>query len=53
LQLVVAGLTNREIGQRLVISEVTARNHVSSILDKLGLARRAQVAVYAVRQGLV
>jgi len=53
LGLIARGLTNRQIAEALVISEHTARNHVSSILDKLGLSRRAEAAVYAVRLGLL
>jgi DNA-binding NarL/FixJ family response regulator len=51
LALLAAGLSNREIAQRLSISERTARTHVSSILDKLGLRSRTQAALYAVQQG--
>ena len=47
-----AGLSNREIASRLSISERTARTHVSSILDKLGLRSRTQAALYAIQQGL-
>jgi two-component system, NarL family, response regulator DevR len=47
---VVAGLaegkTNREIGEVLFLSEKTVKNYVSRILDKLGLARRAEAAAY-------
>lgn len=42
--LVADGLSNREIARRLVITERTAENHVSHIMDKLGLASRTQVA---------
>lgn len=52
LVLLAAGLSNREVASRLVISERTARTHVSSILDKLGLRSRTQAALYAVQQGL-
>jgi DNA-binding NarL/FixJ family response regulator len=52
LVLLAAGLSNREIASRLAISERTARTHVSSILDKLGLRSRTQAALYAVQQGL-
>jgi NarL family two-component system response regulator LiaR len=52
LRCVAQGLTNREIADRLVISERTVRNHVSSILDKLHLANRTQAALYALREGL-
>jgi DNA-binding NarL/FixJ family response regulator len=53
LALVAQGLTNREIATRLVISEVTARNHVSHVLEKLGLNRRAEAAALAARLGLL
>ncbi len=52
LVLVAAGLSNRELASRLSISERTARTHVSSILDKLGLRSRTQAALYAIQQGL-
>lgn len=50
--LVAEGCTNREIAERLVISEGTARVHVAHILDRLGLRSRAQIAVWAVETGL-
>ena len=53
LALIARGCTNREIATRLVISEKTAGHHVSHILDKLGLSRRSEAAVYAVRKRLV
>ncbi len=53
LALIARGLTNRQIAETLVISEHTARNHVTSILDKLGLSRRAEAAAYAARLGLL
>ncbi len=40
------GKTNREIGEGLFLSEKTVKNYVSRILDKLGLARRAEAAAY-------
>jgi non-specific serine/threonine protein kinase len=43
-QLIAAGLTNRQIGQALVITEKTAANHVQRVLDKLGLHSRGQLA---------
>jgi non-specific serine/threonine protein kinase len=46
--LIARGLTNRQIAERLVISERTADGHVANILGKLGLKTRAQVAVWAV-----
>lgn len=47
------GLNNREIGERLVISETTVKTHISSILSKLHLADRTQVALWAVREKLL
>jgi predicted ATPase/DNA-binding CsgD family transcriptional regulator len=49
-ELVAAGLTNRDIAERLVISKWTADNHVANILRKLKLARRAQVATWLAEQ---
>ncbi len=48
LSLIVEGLTNSQIGDRLGIGEKTVRNHVTNLLAKLGLSRRTQAAVYAV-----
>ena len=42
--LIAEGLTNRQIGERLVISERTVDNHVQRILNKLGATNRAQIA---------
>jgi len=53
LTLIAEGATNKEIAQKLVVSENTARNHVSHILGKLGFSRRSEAAAYAVRKGLV
>ena len=52
LALVAHGLSNKAIADRLVITERTARTHVSNILGKLGLASRTQAALYAVEHGL-
>ncbi len=49
LSLVTEGLTNREIAERMFLSEKTVRNYVSSILSKLDLSSRAEAAAYAVR----
>ncbi|HET7762858.1 MAG TPA: response regulator transcription factor [Phycicoccus sp.] len=51
LDLIVEGLTNGEIGERLEISEKTVRNHVTSVLAKLGFTTRTQAAVFMVRRG--
>jgi DNA-binding CsgD family transcriptional regulator len=46
------GLSNREVGRTLSISEHTAANHIRSILRKTGCANRTEAATYAHRQGL-
>jgi non-specific serine/threonine protein kinase len=51
--LIAQGLTNREIASRLVVAERTAEGHVQSILNKLGFNSRAQIAAWAVAQGLL
>ena len=53
LELVVQGLTNPEIAERLVISESTVKKHIHNILEKLHLNNRVEAAAYAVREGLV
>ena len=53
LRLVAAGCSNREIGERLYISQNTAANHVRAILQKTGCANRAEAAAYAVRHDLL
>ena len=52
LRLVAQGLSNDEVAEKLVVSERTVRTHVSHILDKLHLANRTQMALYAVREGI-
>jgi two-component system, NarL family, response regulator LiaR len=52
LGLIAAGLNNRQIADKLVISEKTVKTHVSSILGKLHVEDRTQAAVYALRHGL-
>jgi two-component system, NarL family, response regulator LiaR len=51
--LIARGLSNKRIALELEISEKTVKTHVSSILGKLGLTDRTQVALYAVREGWV
>ena len=52
LQLVSEGMSNKEIGTRLTITEGTVKNHVHNALEKLQLENRIQAAAYVVRQGL-
>jgi predicted ATPase/DNA-binding CsgD family transcriptional regulator len=51
--LVRQGLTNRQIADRLVVTERAAAAHVERILDKLGVGTRAQIAAWAAEQGLL
>jgi two-component system, NarL family, response regulator DevR len=51
--LIARGYTNKQIAEQLCISEKTARNHVSNILEKLALSRRSEAAAYAVEHKLV
>ena len=50
--LVCEGLKNKQIGERLFISEATVRNHLTSILSKLGVSDRFELALYSYRQHL-
>lgn len=51
ISLIAAGFSNKEITSRLNLSEGTVRNYISSILLKLGLRDRTQIAIWAVRNG--
>ena len=53
LRLIAEGLSNKQIGSRLNLTEGTVKGYVSQILAKLHLDDRTQIALYAVRQGLV
>ncbi len=53
LEMVVRGLTNKQIGNALQISENTARNHINSIIRKLDVSGRTEAATAAIQQGLV
>ena len=53
LRLVAQGLSNRQVGSELSISEHTAANHIRSILRKTGCANRTEAASYAHRHGLI
>lgn len=52
LELLVAGATNKEIAQKLVITQNTVKYHLKNVLHKLHLHNRAQVIAYALRHGL-
>ena len=53
LKLVATGLFNKEIGERLEISERTVKNHLSNIFKKIDCTDRTQAAVFCIRNGLV
>jgi two-component system nitrate/nitrite response regulator NarL len=53
LLLVAKGLTNKQIGQKLFIAENTVKNHIKSLLGKLEVENRVQLASYAMKNGLV
>ena len=53
LRLLAVGLSNREIGGRLVISEATVKFHVRNLRDKLDVRRRTEIVYTATRQGIV
>jgi DNA-binding NarL/FixJ family response regulator len=50
---VAAGMSNKEIAQKLVYSEKTVKNYLSIIFQKLGIRDRTQAAIFAFRQGLI
>ncbi len=52
LDQIARGLTNREIAEKMVISEKTVKTHVSNLLDKLGLEDRTRAAIWALKHGL-
>ena len=49
---VLEGASNRDIGQKLGLSEQTVKNHLSHIFDKLGVSNRLELALYAVHHRL-
>lgn len=52
ITLIGEGLRNKQIAERLFISETTVRHHLTSIFDKLGVADRLELVIYAYRHGL-
>lgn len=52
-RLMTAGLSNRQIAEKLCLGERTVKFHVSNIFDKLGLSSRSEVVLWGVRHGLV
>ncbi len=52
LNYIAGGLTNREIAEKMVISEKTVKTHVSNVLDKLELEDRTRAAIWALKHGL-
>ncbi len=50
--LISEGLRNKQMAERLFISEITVRHHLTSIFNKLGVADRLELAVYSYRHGL-
>jgi DNA-binding NarL/FixJ family response regulator len=53
LRVLARGLSNREIGQELVLSPRTVQHHLASVYDKIDLHTRAGAAVFAIEHGLV
>jgi DNA-binding NarL/FixJ family response regulator len=53
IRLVAGGLTNREIGREIFVSESTAKFHVRNVMRKLGVHSRAEVAYAAGKRGLL
>ncbi len=52
LDLIARGLSNREIAEKMVISEKTVKTHVSNLLGRLGLEDRTRAAIWALKHGL-
>jgi DNA-binding NarL/FixJ family response regulator len=52
LDLIAEGMTNRQIAESMYLSEKTVKNYVSNVLSKLGMSRRTEAAVYAVKHGI-
>ena len=52
MQLVAQGYRNKEIGDKLLITELTVKNRLNNILDKLGVSDRLELTLYTVHQRL-
>ncbi len=52
IQLLAMGLSNKQISERLFLSEKTVKNHISRIFSKLNVTARTQAAIYAIKSGL-
>ena len=50
---VALGLRNAEVGRELRISEVTVKTHINNIFQKLGIRDRVELALYAIRTGII
>jgi two-component system nitrate/nitrite response regulator NarL len=53
ISLLAEGLRNKQIGERLFISEITVRHHLTSIFNKLAVSDRVELLIYAYRNGIV
>jgi DNA-binding NarL/FixJ family response regulator len=53
LRLLAGGFTNREIGTAMNLAEGTIKNHVSAVLEKLGVRDRTRAVLRAVDEGLI
>jgi DNA-binding NarL/FixJ family response regulator len=53
IALLAEGLRNKQIGERLYISEITVRHHLTSIFNKLAVSDRVELLIYAYRNGIV
>ena len=52
IALVIAGYTNKDLAQKLGISENTAKYHLTNVFDKLGVSNRLELVLFAIDQGL-
>ena len=52
MALVAQGYKNKEMAEKMFISEQTVKNHLHNIFDKLGVSDRLELALYAIHKGL-